>query len=515
MTKSADFVIVGSGVGGLTTALILAKAGHSVIVLEKNHQVGGSLQVFSRDKTVFDTGVHYIGSLDSGENLHQFYQYLGILDDLKMKRLDDDCYDLIRFSDGKTYKHGQGYGNFQAGLQESFPDEAVAIQQFCIKIQEVCTLFPLYNLQTSSESSYFNNPEIMTVLAYDYIASITQNTRLQGVLAGSIPLFAGKKDKTPLYVLALILNSFIKGSYRMVDGGSQIAIALSKQIRAHGGEVLKHQEVIAANYNETGQITSVQTKTGDTFRANNFISNLHPNQTIQVFGENRFIGAYKNRIRGLENTISSFMVYIVFHENSFPYINYNIYNYTQLNPWDSIDYSDSNWPEMLYICTPTTSKSNHYADSLNAMAYMDYSEVAQWDETFNTVAQKGNRGAEYEAFKHKKELQVIDELEKIFPDIRSKIKSVYSSTPITYRDYIGTSDGSLYGILKDATNSLASTINPKTRISNLYLTGQNLVFHGILGATIGAFVTSFYFVDKERILEEINTLKQPIDENTI
>ena len=98
---------------------------------------------------------------------------------------------------------------------------------------------------------------------------------------------------------------------------------------------------------------------------------------------------------------------------------------------------------------------------------------------------------------------MLEKLEEIFPDIRSKIKSVHSSTPLTFRDYIGNYDGSMYGILKDNNNPLRSFINPKTRIPNLHLTGQNLIFHGILGVSIGAFVTCFEFVDRIKLVEEV------------
>ena len=79
-----DAVIIGSGMGGLTTAYILAKEGMKVCVLEKNRQVGGSLQIFSRDKTIFDTGVHYIGGLDEGQNLNRYFKYFGLMDALKL-----------------------------------------------------------------------------------------------------------------------------------------------------------------------------------------------------------------------------------------------------------------------------------------------------------------------------------------------------------------------------------------------------------------------------------------------
>ena len=124
-------------------------------------------------------------------------------------------------------------------------------------------------------------------------------------------------------------------------------------------------------------------------------------------------------------------------------------------------------------------------------------------DTFNAVVDKNNRGKSYDEFKKNKEEQLIDKLEENFPEIRNCIENVYSSSPLTYKDYIGNEDGSLYGIRKDVNKTMATIINPKTSIPNLFLTGQNIVFHGILGTTIGALVSCLPFVDKKKLLEEI------------
>jgi len=173
--KEYDFVIIGSGLGGLACAYILASEGFSVVVLEKNHQIGGNLQVFSRDKCIFDTGVHYIGSLDEGENLYQFFKYFGLIDKLKMKRLDEDGFDVIRFNDGKTFKHAQGYDNFIKTLLKDFPEEEQAIHDYCNKLKETCLNFHLYNLKTITNSNHLENMDLLSINAHDYIASITPN----------------------------------------------------------------------------------------------------------------------------------------------------------------------------------------------------------------------------------------------------------------------------------------------------------------------------------------------------
>jgi all-trans-retinol 13,14-reductase len=497
--KEYDFVVVGSGIGGLVSAVLLALEGYSVAVLEKNHQIGGSLQVFSRDKRIFDTGVHYIGSLDEGENLYSIFKYLGIMDDLSIKRLDDDCFDLIHFPDGTTYKHGQGYEKFKAGLYASFPDEKTGIDAFCDKVMEICDFFPLYNLEDedASSKSYVSNPEILSISAWKFVESITSNKRLQSVLLGNGLLYAGDRKTTPMYVVALIMNSYLKGSYRMVNGGSQIAKLLTKKIHQLGGDVIKHQDVVSATYDDK-DVMSVKTKSGNEFFGKNFISNTHPSRTVQIFGESHFRAAYRHRLDKLSNTVSSFMLYLSFDKDVFPYMNYNMYSYAKEEVWDTVDYKDNEWPEALFICTPASKNQGEFADSMSVMAYMDYSEVEKWSGTFNTIAESGERGESYEEFKRRNEEQIIQRLEKIFPDIRKAIRGVYSSTPLTYKDYIGTEDGALYGILKDYNNIMLSKINAKTRVPNLYQTGQNIVFHGILGSTIGALVTCFNFIDSKK-----------------
>ena len=504
--KEYDFIIVGSGVGGLITSVVLAMEGYSVLVLEKNHQIGGSLQVFSRDKVIFDTGVHYIGSLDEGETLRKIFSYVGIFKDLKIKRLDDDCFDMIRLSDGTSYKYGQGYENFRSGLISHFPNEITGIDLFLTKIQGICSEFPLYNLDVEDGFSYMDKPELMSESAFEFVQSISTDVKLQSVLLGNGLLYAGEVQSTPLYVLALIMNSYLKGSYRLENGGSQIAKLLTKRLHGLGGSVLKHKEVVSAQYTD-GLISSIETKDGEEYFAKNFISNMHPQQTIEVFGADHFRPAYLKRLNKLENTVSSFMLYLSFHKESFPYLNYNMYSYTTKDVWNTVDYKKEDWPQSIFICTSAVKGQGVFSDSMSVMAYMNYDEVKKWNSSFNTVAEASDRGKEYSQFKREKEEQVILKLEEVFPNIRKSIKGIYCSTPLTYKDYIGTSDGSLYGIKKDYNQIMRSKINSKTRVPNLFLTGQNLVFHGVLGASIGALVCSFNFIEDHYLINKINNTK--------
>ena len=91
-----DVAIIGSGLGGLLCGTILSKEGYNVIILEKNSQTGGCLQSYRRDGHTFDTGIHYIGSLDDGQILDRYFKYFGIRDKLSLKRMDEQAFDIIR-----------------------------------------------------------------------------------------------------------------------------------------------------------------------------------------------------------------------------------------------------------------------------------------------------------------------------------------------------------------------------------------------------------------------------------
>ena len=141
-----------------------------------------------------------------------------------------------------------------------------------------------------------------------------------------------------------------------------------------------------------------------------------------------------------------------------------------------------------------------YGDNITVMTYMRFEEMEPWIDTFNTAAQKNDRGQTYEEFKAYKSEIIIKELEKKFPNLRDCIEAVYSSTPLSYRDYIGCNRGSMYGYVKDANNPLKSFISPRTKIKNLYFTGQSLNMHGILGVTISGVVTCSEILGGEYLL---------------
>lgn len=498
-----DILIIGSGIGGLTAGIILARFGYKVLILEKNQQVGGALQVFSRDKCIFDTGVHYLGGLDEGENLFKIFSYLGILEELEFQKMDEEGFDHIRFSDGFVGKLGMGYTNFKASLLKDFPLEEEGIDRLIEHIKKTITFFPLYDLKV--EENYQDNIQevINSELTWDYMKSIFKEERIIHVILGNAMIYAGDLKRTPFYVFALIVNSYIKGSYRLPGGGGLLIKALVKQFRYYGGEIQKHKEVTKINILENNA-HSVTCKDGSTYEASRFISNLHPSITVKLVGESHFKPAYRNRIAKMKNTVSSFSVFLSLEKNKVPYLNYNMYELYGENPFNTVDYKKEDWPNYIMVTTNKHHKEAEFADTIILLQYMNAEETAEWDVTHNTIPSPSLREVAYQKWKKEKEQQVIQRFLERYPEVEEHIRSSYSSSPLTYRDYLGTPEGELYGVEKDVNHTLSTMFNTRTRIPNLFLTGQNIVFHGVLGSCIGSLLTCFNIISKKELLDQLN-----------
>ncbi|MDR7208606.1 NAD(P)/FAD-dependent oxidoreductase [Flavobacterium piscis] len=501
MKEQYDVVIVGSGLGGLVSSIILAKEGYSVCVLEKNNQYGGNLQTFVRDKTIFDTGIHYIGGLGEGQNLYKYFKYLGIVDQLHLKKLDENGFDIISFEDDQNeYPHAQGYDNFVKQLEHYFPEEKSNIEDYCQRLRTICDSFPLYNLEY--EGKYDN--AILELNAKATIDECTKNEKLRAVLGGSNFLYAGIADKSPFYVHALSVNSYIQSSWRCINGGSQITKQLLKQLKKHGGAFYKYKEVTRFNV-ENNKVTSVNMKDGTQLSGSYFISNIEPKTTLKLAGEENFRKSFYSRIQSLEGVISAFSIYIVFKPETFKYINHNHYHFKKSNEvWTAHDYDEDSWPKAFMASMNASKKQEEWAEGMTCITYMKYDDVAPWIDTFNTTAEKNDRGESYEEFKSRKTAKFLNEIELKFPGIKDCIRSVHTSTPLSYRDYIGGDKGNMYGYVKDSNNPMKTLIASKTKLDNLYLTGQSINMHGVLGVTIGAVVTCSEIVGKEYLVTKIN-----------
>lgn len=489
-----DVIIVGGGLGGLACGSILSKEGLKICVLEQAGAIGGCLQSFSRHGHFLDTGMHFVGSLSEGQIMRQFFRYFGIEKKLKLKKLDEDAFDVVSFTDGKSYRLASGYDRFIDTLTEYFPDDRKSIRDYCAMLQKIGGQISTGLLKDGRLSS--DSISYMCMSAYDEIMRVVGNPVLRNVLCGNNS-YDKIKDKTSLYEHCIINHSNIEGSYRFVGNSQQIVDAFVEVIKSNGGEIFPSSRVTKFYLNDKG-IESVEVNHSRRFYAKSVISSIHPVITYSLLESNSYIRkAFLTRLKTLDNSYGLFTTYMVMKPGTFRYINKNLYLYNTHDTWATdADYKGINLTSLLMSMQPV--ENSDYADVVSLIMPVWHNEFDKWADS-----SVGSRPQEYKEFRQKVSEVMIDFVSQWIPSISSCIDKVYTATPLTYKDYTLTPRGSAYGIIKDFHNPVISHLPVQTRIPNLFLTGQNINLHGCLGVSMTAALTCGQYLGLENLAKKI------------
>ena len=497
-------VIIGSGMGGLSCGVILAKIatphslrenGYEVTVLEQGAQVGGCLQCFSRRGARFETGMHFVGSAAEGQTLDRLLQYLEIKKDIQLAPLDREGYDVVCL-DGQRYRFANGREAFIEQMASYFPHQRQQLEAYFDLVERVAGASSLHSLK-HAESDAAINTEYQLRSVNEVIDSVITDPLLAKVLVGSLPLYAAERDKTPFSTHAFIMDFYNQSAYRVVGGSDMIAASMVRTIEKYGGRVLTHSKVTKIICDDT-HATGVEINGSTYIPCDYIISDAHPMRTLELTDSKLIRPAFRNRINAIPQTVGGFSVYLEFKDEAVPYQNYNFYGYNTGTPWGCEQYDEESWPKGYLYMHFCQEPQPRYAKTGVIISYMQMKDVAQWSDT--TV---GHRGEDYEAFKLRKAEQLIKSVERQFPHLRDKIKHYYTSTPLTYRDYTGTEGGGMYGIARDIHLGAACRVPHRTKIPNVWQTGQNINSHGILGVIVGTIVTCSELLTAERIYHQI------------
>lgn len=482
-----DAVIIGSGLGGLECAHILSKAGMSVLLLERGTQAGGCLQSYRRHGLAFDTGFHYVGGLDEGQSLHSAFRHLGLLR-LPWQRLDNH-FDRVTIGN-QTFSFAQGYDVFVETLTAAFPAERDALNRYADMLKQCGEQqFDALNPQTGKSSVL---SRFFETSAYQYLTETFHDPLLINVLCGTSLKMELRKESLPLFTFAHGNGSFIESSWRLKGDGSLIVNSLADGIRMHGGEIICNTEVREL-VEKDGKLVHAVCSNGEIYEGTIFISNIHPAVTCNLVKQSsRMKKVYRSRITHLENTFGMFTVSLRIKPQTLRYFNWNQYIYKEPDVW-AFHLKNNPVSGVLVSCRIPEDGSK-YVQQVDLLTPMNWSECEQWSHT-----EVGRRGEDYKAMKKRVADECITLAERFIPGLRDRITGCYTSTPLTYRNYTLTPEGSAYGLRKDFRNPMITLLSPRTPIPNLLLTGQNLMLHGLHGVTMTALFTCAEVLGKEPI----------------
>jgi all-trans-retinol 13,14-reductase len=482
-------LIIGSGIGGLSMAIILSKLGFDVTVIEKNRQPGGMLRSYVRQGIHCNVGIHYLGALDKGQVLRRLFDYLGITEKLPLIRMGVhgpvDRYYFTNAVDGpRQFDMPVGLDAYEASLKEAFPKEQSAIDGFMAMLRKSAEALDRLEF-------LFRNPSPADLIdqtepLWDVLDQLGCSPGLKSVLSVPSVWIGVPPPLCPQFYHTMTLASYLFSAWRLETHGAHLVKLLVQRLTDLGGRVICGQAVRRINVHG-GMTTGLTLENGEQYDAPLVVGTVHPNVVLDLLGSEKIKPSYRRRITGLQNTDGMFAVNALVPAAAHKPLPHNVFSmktdtggtvqdviYTQLRP--------SGRPESLLL-TLITSGHNELWEP--------------WNKT-----RTGYRGAAYEAAKMTLARGLIQKIEPITGQLKG-LKVIDTYTPLTIRDWVNSPNGSAYGVMRSNKQLLSAALLNRTAVKGLYLAGQSVMAPGILGTILGSLVTAKFIVGPDRFEKEV------------
>jgi all-trans-retinol 13,14-reductase len=489
-----DYVIIGGGVSGMTSALILARQGFSVSLVEKSQQLAPTIRGFTRKSLFFDTGFHYTGGLGTGEPVDLFFRYLGISDGLQRVKFREDAFDTFHCLEPSfDFNFPCGYDRIRERFYEVFPDERGAVDTYLSAVRERYYSVPYVNLDTSEVSAGFSTVHGPSL--QESLDQLTNNRLLKCILSMHCFLYGVAPDEVSFANHASVAGSYYESVNGISGGGLKLTEAFETQLKKTGVHVYLGQEVTGMLLSSDGTFSGVTLKDGENVSAKGCISTIHPRQLLEIVPDSVFRPAYVSRLNELEETTSACILYAVCSRPIEGLAGSNVFVFPEP---DFTCFYDNIAVEKrpMYITAAgeeqTGEKVKHGFIAICPMS------KEQTKPLVDPLSRK--RSANYRLLKEEITEKMVRSIRIACPEIAEHITDVICATPLTLRDYTNSPFGSLYGV-----KHRIGQYNPMpgTRLKGLFLAGQAVTAPGIMGAMISGFFTCGAIIGHEKLQKEL------------
>jgi phytoene dehydrogenase-like protein len=500
-----DAIVIGSGIGGLAAAALLAKhAGKRVLVLERHYTAGGFTHVFHRPGYEWDVGVHYIGEVHNPASaVRKMFDHVtdGRLEWNRMP----DVYDRMLIA-GRAFDFVSGRERFAARMKEYFPSETKAIDRYIELVTETARSTQLFFAEKAV-------PPMVSRLAggllrarflkyarrttAEVLNELTANRELIAVLIGQWGDYGLPPAESSFGVHALIASHYFDGASYPVGGASSIAASIAPLIEGAGGKILVGAEVDEILVDSANRARGVRMADGRELSAELVISDAGASNTFSKLVKTPAPEKQKilEDLHSIRASMAHLCLYVGLRRNpgDAPLDATNLWifpgNDHDANVRRFSENPDSPFP-VLFISFPSE-KDPEFQQRYPGRATIEVVTLARY-EWFTRFADTRwhHRGSEYDTLKERFAERMRAELERHVPAVRGRIEHCELSTPLSTRHFANYRSGEIYGLNASPARFESRWLQPRTPIRNLFLTGQDAAMAGVTGALAGGVLAA-------------------------
>jgi len=495
-----DYVVIGSGMGGMTTAAILASLGRRVLVLEGHYVPGGFTHAFKRKRWHWDVGVHAIGEVTDKAILGRVLRAL-TGDRLQWASLGNP-YEQFYYPDGFRIEFPDNPREYRENLLEKFPEEREAIDRYFSLVRQAAGAMRGYYLSRvfPERAAALLNPLLLRAsrrftqaTTQSVLDELTSNRKLKTVLAGQWGYYGSPPAEGSFAIHAAVVRHFLHGAHYPVGGAANIAKALLQRVADSGGWTRIRAEVEEILV-ERGRAVGVRLAGGEEIRAKRVVSAASALRTTQsLLPEAERPKSWAAAVNELPPSPAHLCAYLGF-EGDIRAAGAGAANQWFWRTWETEgsvwDFDAVREAPILYTSYPSLKDPSHdpgpaQLHTGEVVTFVPYEKFSRWKGT-----PWMKRGADYDALKADLLGRLTEGLFEHRPGLKPLLRHAELGTPLSTEHFARPAAGSIYGVVSTPARYANPWLRPRTPIKDLFLSGCDVGAAGVMGAFVGGVLSA-------------------------
>nr|WP_255216383.1 NAD(P)/FAD-dependent oxidoreductase [Pseudenhygromyxa sp. WMMC2535] len=505
---SFDYIVIGSGMGGMTCAAMLAKLGKRVLVLEQHYEPGGFTHTFKRRGWRWDVGVHAVGEVSQHTLPGRLLEHLSG-GRLRWASLGP-VYDEFHWPEGFRIDFPDSPKQFRTNLLDAFPGADAAVDRWLSLSREVSEAMRRYYLARTLPARFGGLADRLIAgsakrhferRSADVAGELCADPRLRAVLLSQWGYYGSPPSRSSFAMQALVTRHFAWGGYYPVGGSQQIAHSLLRTVAAAGGWTKIRgdvDEIIVEDDRVVGvRLVERDGDRGQLIPARGVISAAGIWSTInRLLPPDYCDQPWARSILELSPGPAHVCLYLGFEgdiraagagsANKWFYEGWD----PEVAAWEVEPGRAPGRAPVLYcsfpsLKDPTHDPGPHQRHTGEVVTFVPWSAFERWRGT-----RWHHRGPSYEAFKQALGDQLRAQLLERMPGLEPLIVHAELSTPLSTAHFARPYAGSIYGLEPTPERFRNPWLRPRAPIEGLYFAGSEVTTVGVMGAMLGGVLAA-------------------------